>query len=99
MASRFLEDEYSENVLLYSLSTHKTIKVCVPTMKGRCDAASGSGHLVGVDKDDDLSAVLVNPLTEKTTLLPRLSEFFHNNGALSRPEFYSKPKFVKKIRK
>uniref|UniRef100_J3L0M7 F-box domain-containing protein n=1 Tax=Oryza brachyantha TaxID=4533 RepID=J3L0M7_ORYBR len=81
MASRFLEDEYSENVLFYSLSTLKTIKVCVPATKGRCVAASGSGHLIGVDKDDDLSAVLVNPLTGKTTLLPRLPEFFHNNGA------------------
>uniref|UniRef100_A0A0D9V1P6 KIB1-4 beta-propeller domain-containing protein n=1 Tax=Leersia perrieri TaxID=77586 RepID=A0A0D9V1P6_9ORYZ len=81
MASRWLEEEYSEDVLFYSLATEKTIKVCIPGMKVKRIAASGSGHLVAVDKDDDLSAVLVNPLTGKTTALPRLPEFFHHNGA------------------
>ncbi|KAF0921125.1 hypothetical protein E2562_038689 [Oryza meyeriana var. granulata] len=80
MASRWLEDEYSENVLFYSLSTEKTVKLCVLDIKGKRVAASGSVHLVTVDKDDNLSAVLANPLTEKTMALPRLPEFFHNNG-------------------
>uniref|UniRef100_A0A0E0C311 F-box domain-containing protein n=1 Tax=Oryza meridionalis TaxID=40149 RepID=A0A0E0C311_9ORYZ len=81
MASRWHEDEYSENFVFYSLSTLKTIKVCVPDMKGKRVAASGSGHLVAIDNDDDLSAVLVNPLSGKTMALPRLPEFFHDNGA------------------
>jgi hypothetical protein len=81
MASRWLEDEYSENVLFYSLSTLKTIKVHVPDMKSRRVATSSSSHLIAIDKDDDLSAVLINPLSGKTTALPRLPKFFHNNGA------------------
>lgn len=80
MASLWLEDEYSENFVFYSLSTLKTIKVRVPNMKGKHVTASGSGHLVAIDNDDDLSAVLVNPLSGKTMALPRLPEFFHDNG-------------------
>uniref|UniRef100_A0A0D9V1N4 F-box associated domain-containing protein n=1 Tax=Leersia perrieri TaxID=77586 RepID=A0A0D9V1N4_9ORYZ len=65
-----------------TLCPEKAIKVCVPDMKAKRVAVSGSGHLVAVDKDDDLSAVLVNPLTRKTTTLPRLSEsIFHDKGA------------------
>ena len=37
----------------------------------------GAGLLIRIDKDDDLLALLVNPLTGENTELPHLLEHFH----------------------
>nr|TKW15865.1 hypothetical protein SEVIR_5G211400v2 [Setaria viridis] len=68
----------SVNVLFYSLSSEKYQEIHVPALKGRRTrlAGFGAGHLIGIDVDDDLSAVLVNPLTGESTALPRLPERF-----------------------
>ncbi|KAF0926113.1 hypothetical protein E2562_021827 [Oryza meyeriana var. granulata] len=70
MAGRWDGDKNCDNLTFYSLSTEKTIKIHVPVIKGKRVVASGSSCVVAIDKDDDLSAMLVNPLM-----------FFHNNGS------------------
>ncbi|KAF0918016.1 hypothetical protein E2562_021707, partial [Oryza meyeriana var. granulata] len=72
MAGRWDGDENCDNLTFYSLSTKKTIKIHVPVIKGKWVVTSGFGYIVAIDKDDDLSTVLVNPLTRETMALPRL---------------------------
>ncbi|KAK3161108.1 hypothetical protein QOZ80_1BG0071940 [Eleusine coracana subsp. coracana] len=65
------------NVLFYCLSSEKYLEINVPELMGRRTrlAGSGAGHLIAIDQDDELSAVLVNPLTGESTKLPRLPEW------------------------
>ncbi|KAL6615033.1 hypothetical protein ACP70R_037303 [Stipagrostis hirtigluma subsp. patula] len=71
----------SGDVLFYSLSSRKYHEIHVPALKDKRTrlAGFGAGHLVGIDRDDDLSAVLVNPLTGESTALPCLPGVFHGN--------------------
>uniref|UniRef100_A0A0D9V1N2 Uncharacterized protein n=1 Tax=Leersia perrieri TaxID=77586 RepID=A0A0D9V1N2_9ORYZ len=57
MASCWHEDECSEDVPFYCLATERTIKVCLPDMKGKSIATSGSGHLEAIDKANDMSSM------------------------------------------
>ncbi|KAK3164623.1 hypothetical protein QOZ80_1AG0022000 [Eleusine coracana subsp. coracana] len=65
------------NVLFYCLSSDKYLQINVPDLKDRRTrlAGFGAGHLIAIDMDDKLSAVLVNPLTGESTMLPHLPEW------------------------
>ncbi|RLM93589.1 hypothetical protein C2845_PM08G17000 [Panicum miliaceum] len=52
----------------------------VPALRGKRVVGSGAGLLIGIDHHDDLSAVLVNPLTGESTALPRLADCFQFHG-------------------
>lgn len=69
----------SGNLLFNSLSSEECREIHIPALKGRRStrlAGFGAGHIIGIDMDDHLSAVLVNPLTGVSTQLPRLPELF-----------------------
>nr|CAB3473369.1 unnamed protein product [Digitaria exilis] len=65
------------DIQLYSLGTGKIHKKHVPALEGKTTriAGLGAGLLIGIDCDDELSAVLVNPLTGDSNALPRLPEW------------------------
>jgi hypothetical protein len=67
------EDEDSGDVLFYSLASDKYHLIHVYALKGKrvVGYGSGSGLLLGIDTKDELSAVMVNPLTREATDLPR----------------------------
>jgi hypothetical protein len=71
------ENDDSGNVLFHSLVSGYYYLIHIAEFKGRRVAGYGAGLLIGIDKDDDLSALLVNPLTGENTELPRLPEHFH----------------------
>ncbi|RLN21675.1 hypothetical protein C2845_PM07G13530 [Panicum miliaceum] len=52
----------------------------VPALRGKIIIGSGAGLLIGIDRYDDLSIVLVNPLTGESTALPRLPDCFQFHG-------------------
>jgi hypothetical protein len=70
------EDEDSGDVLFYSLAFDKYHLIHVYALEGKRVAGYGAGLLLGIDTEDELSAVLVNPLTGEATDLPRLPECF-----------------------
>jgi len=74
------ENEDSGNVLFYSLVSGYYYLIHIEEFKGRRVAGYGAGLLIGIDKDDDLSALLVNPLTGENTELPRLPLPEHFRG-------------------
>ncbi|TVU32625.1 hypothetical protein EJB05_24365, partial [Eragrostis curvula] len=66
------------NVVFHRVSSDKLVKMHIPTLKGRRTrlAGFGAGHLIAIDADDKLSAMLVNPLLPAgSTALPRLPEW------------------------
>ncbi|PUZ56112.1 hypothetical protein GQ55_5G269900 [Panicum hallii var. hallii] len=67
----------SGNVLFYSPASGDYHLIHVAALEGRRVAGYGAGLLLGLDTDDELSAVLVNPLTGESTEAPRLPECFH----------------------
>ncbi|KAF0924611.1 hypothetical protein E2562_010216 [Oryza meyeriana var. granulata] len=81
MASRWHKDENSNNATFYPISIDKTIKVHVHAIKGMWVVAFRSNCLVVIDKDDDLSAVLVNPHTWKIMTVPRPTYLEDHDGA------------------
>ncbi|TVU34227.1 hypothetical protein EJB05_16058, partial [Eragrostis curvula] len=70
------EADDSGNVLFYSLASGEYHMIHVESLEGKRVAGYGAGLLLGIDTDDALSAVLVNPLTGEGTVLPRLPECF-----------------------
>ncbi|KAJ1284051.1 hypothetical protein BS78_03G174000 [Paspalum vaginatum] len=66
----------SGNVVFYSPVSDERHLIHVRALEGRRVAGWGAGLLVGVDTDDELLAVVVNPLTGVSTELPRLPELF-----------------------
>jgi hypothetical protein len=59
-----------------SSEKYKSIDIYVPALKGRRLVGFGAGHIIAIDRNDKLSAVLVNPLiSEGSTTLPRLREW------------------------
>ncbi|TVU33189.1 hypothetical protein EJB05_24977, partial [Eragrostis curvula] len=71
-------------VLFHRMGSDKVLKLHVPALKGKRTrlAGFGAGHLIAIDVDDKLSAVLVNPLlpTAASTTLPRLPEWCVGGG-------------------
>lgn len=67
----------SGNIEFYSLGSGELHKKHVPALKAKRTriAGSGAGLLIGVDLEDDLTAVLVNPLTGDSSVLPCLPEW------------------------
>ncbi|KAK3161109.1 hypothetical protein QOZ80_1BG0071960 [Eleusine coracana subsp. coracana] len=65
------------NVVFDCLNSEKVREIHVQALKGRKTrlVGFGAGHLIAVDWDDELSGVLVNPLTNESTTLPRLPEW------------------------
>ncbi|KAF0921192.1 hypothetical protein E2562_039295 [Oryza meyeriana var. granulata] len=80
VASPWHKMEYPDNIMFYSLSTEKTIKVHVPNMKGKRVATPGSGYHIDIDKSDDLSGRADQSITQEITALPRLPDFLHNHN-------------------
>uniref|UniRef100_K3XPC7 DUF295 domain-containing protein n=1 Tax=Setaria italica TaxID=4555 RepID=K3XPC7_SETIT len=66
----------SGNVLFYSPASGEYYLIHLAALEGRRVAGYGAGLLLGIDSEDELSAVLVNPLTAESTLAPRLPECF-----------------------
>jgi hypothetical protein len=73
------DEEYSGRVLFHSVSSDKSHLIQLAALQGKRVVGSGAGLLIGIDQGDDLSGVLVNPLTGKSTALPRLPDCFHGS--------------------
>lgn len=73
------ENDDSGNVMFYSLVSEKYHLIHVEALEGKRVAGYGAGLLLGIDMEDELSAVLVNPLTGAATELPRLPECFRGS--------------------
>jgi hypothetical protein len=71
------EDEDSGFILFYKLASERFHLFHVEPQQGKRLAGYDSGLLLGIDKEDELSVVLVNPLTGECTHLPRLPACFH----------------------
>nr|TKW15864.1 hypothetical protein SEVIR_5G211500v2 [Setaria viridis] len=71
------DEDYSGRVLFHSVSSDESHLIQLTALQGKRVAGSGAGLLIGIDQRDDLSGVLVNPLTGKSTALPRLPDCFH----------------------
>ncbi|CAL4949080.1 unnamed protein product [Urochloa decumbens] len=69
-------DDDSGNVLFYSPSSGEYHVIHVAALEGKRVAGHGAGLLLGIDTADELSAVLVNPLTGESATAPRLPERF-----------------------
>ncbi|KAF8670978.1 hypothetical protein HU200_050250 [Digitaria exilis] len=81
----------SGDIQFYSLESGKLQNMHVPALEGKRTrlAGFGAGLLIGVDSEDELSAVLANPLTGDTSTLPRLPEWClncHTNGFVTDPK-------------
>ncbi|CAO2190793.1 unnamed protein product [Urochloa humidicola] len=66
----------SGNLLFYSPASGEYHVIHVAALEGKRVAGYGAGLLLGIDAADELSAVLVNPLTGESTAAPRLPERF-----------------------
>ncbi|CAL4963007.1 unnamed protein product [Urochloa decumbens] len=69
-------DDDSGNVLFYSPASGEYHVIHVAALEGKRVAGYGTGLLLGIDTADELSAVLVNPLTAESAAAPRLPERF-----------------------
>nr|CAB3473367.1 unnamed protein product [Digitaria exilis] len=74
------DDSGSGNVLFYSPISGEYYVIHVAALEGMRTAGYGAGLLLGIDTEDDLSAVLVNPLSGVSTRLPRLPQIFHGTA-------------------
>nr|CAB3473368.1 unnamed protein product [Digitaria exilis] len=76
----------SGDIHFYSLESGKLHKMLGKRTRL---AGFGAGLLIGVDCDDELSAMLMNPLTGDSSTLPRLAEWClncHTNGFITDPK-------------
>ncbi|KAK3161107.1 hypothetical protein QOZ80_1BG0071930 [Eleusine coracana subsp. coracana] len=70
------EDDDSGNVLFYSIISEKFHLIHVEALEGKRVVGYGAGLLLGIGMEDQLSAMLVNPLIGGATELPPLPECF-----------------------
>ncbi|CAO2176938.1 unnamed protein product [Urochloa humidicola] len=70
----------SGNLLFYSPASGEYHVIHVSALEGKRVAGYGAGLLLGIDAADELSAVLVNPLTGESTSAPRLPERFRGTA-------------------
>ncbi|CAO2165310.1 unnamed protein product [Urochloa humidicola] len=76
MVTEGLYDEHYGRVVFHSVSSDETHVMTLTALRGKRVAGSGAGLLIGIDQCDDLSGVLVNPLTGESSALPLLPDCF-----------------------